>query len=267
MTPISGSIEEVGSLAKMMYEYGPVVVIISVFLMLFIVILFYMMRQQQQSQESIMDQHKQLIQTLLENQAKHMEMTNICQRKNDIVKEHLRISNIIRIHTSTYIVLLKASRIALYALHNGNSSVSGLPFLKFSCVSEYVMNAIDSRIRQQTNFPINFMSDLLEDLCEKVEVHYYDEKDLARSANKTLVDMILSRSENKYIFRGIFDSSSNLIAFIVCEFDLENINPDNYKEKSIFIDELIARIAPILEYSNFNDIYTKKVQINETKGV
>ena len=252
MTPISGSIEEVGSLAKMMYEYGPVVVIISVFLMLFIVILFYMMRQQQQSH--FLSREK-------------FPFTPPIPPVWLIVKEHLRISNIIRIHTSTYIVLLKASRIALYALHNGNSSVSGLPFLKFSCVSEYVMNAIDSRIRQQTNFPINFMSDLLEDLCEKVEVHYYDEKDLARSANKTLVDMILSRSENKYIFRGIFDSSSNLIAFIVCEFDLENINPDNYKEKSIFIDELIARIAPILEYSNFNDIYTKKVQINETKGV
>lgn len=267
MTPINGSIEEVGSLAKMIYEYGPVVVIISVFLMLFIVILFYLIRQQQASQESIMTEHKALIQTLLENQVKQQQQSfknsneeDKSSESNDIVRQHLKISNAIRVETSTYVALLKSSRIAVYALHNGTSSLSGLPFLKFSCVSEYVLKPTDSRIRQHTNFPINFMCDLIEDLCEKRDIIYYDEKNLARPSNKILVDMILSKSENKYIFRGIFDSSLNLIAFVVCEFELENLNPDNYKEKSELIDKLISKLAPILEYSNFSDIYAKKVQ-------
>ena len=267
MTPISGTIDEVGSLAKMMNEYGPVIVIISVFLMLFIVILFYLMRQQQQSQDSIMSQHQELIQRLLENQNKHNETHHTVSEPKDVVREHLRISNAMRIETSTYVALLKASRIAVYALHNGTESITGLPFLKFSCVSEYVVHAIDSRIRQHMNFPINFMSTLLEDFCNRVEVMYCDEKDLTRPANKKLVDLILSKSENKYIFRGIFDTCSNLIAFVVCEFEEKDIYPDNYKEKSILLDQLIAKLTPILEYSNFSDTYAKKVHNNETKGV
>lgn len=269
MNPVTG-VEQVGSLAHMMYEYGPVIVIISVFLMLFIVIMFFMIRQQQVTQEKIMREHQTLIEKLLESQFKN-EVRNASKDEykssKDIVKEHLRISNAIRVETSAYIALLKASRIAIYSLHNGTNSISGLPFLKFSCISEYVTKSIDSCIKLHTNFPINYMSDLLEDLCEHKDVSFYDEQKLDIPANKVLVDMLLANRSHKYVFRGIFDSSSTLIAFVVCEFDLEQINPSNYKEKSNLIDQLITKLSPILEYSDFNNTYTRAVHINETKDI
>ena len=216
-----------------------------------------------------MKENQLLIQNLLESQLKHNMEASHQENMHDpkaVIQEHIRISGAMRVETSKYISLLKASRIAIYALHNGVTSISGLPFLKFSCISEYVTNPIDSHIKQHTNFPVNFMCDLLEDLIDHKEVAFYDENNLAVSPNKILVDMLLANRSNKYIFRGIFDTTSTLIAFVICEFDNNGIDSSNYKEKSALIDELISRISPILEYSNFSDIYSKVVHKNETQG-
>ena len=270
MTPVNGSIQEVESIASMMNSYGPVIVVLSVFLMLFIVIMLFMLKQHQGSQDRLMKENQMLIQNLLENQLRKeldkSQQGNTHDPKT-IIQEHIRISNAIRVATSTYVSLLKSSRIAIYELHNGVTSLTGLSFLKFSCISEYVTNPLDSRIKQHINFPVNFMCDLLENLVEHKEVAFYDEKNLVASPNKILVDMLLSNTSNKYVFRGIFDSSSTLIAFMVCEFDSHNIDSSTYKEKSSLIDELISRISPILEYSNFSDTYSKVVQKNEAQGV
>lgn len=270
MTPISGTTQEVESIASMMNSYGPVIVVLSVFLMLFIVIMLFMLKQHQGSQDRLMKENQMLIQNLLENQLRKELDKSQQESAHDpksIIQEHLRISNAMRVTTSTYISLLKSSRVAIYALHNGVTSLTGLSFLKFSCISEYVSNPMNAHIKHHTNFPVNFMCDLLEDLVEHREVAFYDETNLAISPNKILVDMLLANTSNKYVFRGIFDTSSTLIAFIVCEFDSQDIDSSNYKEKSSLIDELISRISPILEYSNFSDTYSKVVQKNETQGV
>ena len=70
-----------------------------------------------------------------------------------------------------------------------------------------------------------------------------------------MINKILADDDNKYIIRGIIDSSSCLIGFILIEFHTEELDKDNYPDKSKIIDEFVQELTPILEYSNFSKIY------------
>lgn len=266
MDSVTTTITGTETIAELIYQFGPAVIIVSVFLVLFITILFYIMRQQQKSNENIMKEHQLLIQNLVEYNMKEPPLPYVSDSKKDhdtkeIMNIYLKIKSTIKIQISQYMVDLQADRIAIYLFHNGMKAINGFPFLKFSCIGEQSNSITNSRIKQHHDFPVNLMTDFLKDLFDHKPICYYDDNDINSSMEEDpMFEKLISSSSNKYIVKGIFDSEINLIGFIIVEFDAEQLKPYNYINKNTEVDNLIEHISPVLEFSDFNNLYQGGVE-------
>ena len=257
MDSVTTTITGTETIAELIYQFGPAVIIVSVFLVLFITILFYIMRQQQKSNENIMKEHQILIQNLIEYNMK--DPTPLPCPPSESKKEHdtkeimniyLKIKSTIKIQISQYMVDLQADRIAIYLFHNGTKAINGFPFL-----------IANSRIKQHHDFPVNLMTDFLKNLFDHKPICYYDDNDINSNMEEDpMFEKLISSSSNKYIVKGIFDSEINLIGFIIVEFTSEQLNPYNYVVKNTEVDNLIKHISPVLEFSDFNNLYQGGVE-------
>lgn len=249
------AVQGVSTFAELIYNYGPVVVILSVFLLLFISIIFYILRTQQKANENIMNEHRLLIETLLSQKVLVTNTTSTATQRShkELMDIYLKVNQEIKTHVAVNIVMLKACRLAIYLFHNGTKGINRFPFFKFSCISEQVTVPKYTRLNTQVDYPVNLMSDFILVLNNNGEIVFYDEEHHDNS--DTMINKILADDENKYIIRGIIDSSTCLIGFVLIEFHTEELDKDNYKEKSKIIDEFVQELTPILEYSNFSKIY------------
>lgn len=243
-------VTEIESISNLLYDFGPAVVILSIFLMLFIIVLFVLIKQQSVSNNQMIKEHQVLIERLLnQNDSKENKLDK------DVVNLYVKINNAIKLEVTTFVNLLEANRLAIYLFHNGTTALSGLPFLKFSCISEYTKYTERSRIKSHYGFPVNLMSDFVKDLVNHTEIIYVDDTQPNTYSDDALVSKLISAPADKYIIKGIFDSNFNLIAFAVVEFDSTVLTNENCSYKKERINELIKIISPILEYSDFNSIY------------
>ena len=257
------AINSVSSLSKVIYEYGPAVTLMAVILILFVVILFYFLRSQQKANENIMNEHKMLIETMI-NQQKEREQQFLAlqARQNkpevsnkELMDTYIKINNDIKSHVAVNIVMLSACRLSIFLFHNGTKSLSKFPFFKFSCICEQTTNVRYVRINRQHDYPVNLMSDFVSNLYENREISYYNTDSRDAIDNDPMLKKILSNHQDKFIIRGIFDSASSLVGFVLVEFPNDSINDENYPEKSKIMDELVDELTPIFEYSNLNQVY------------
>lgn len=255
------AINGVASISKLIYEYGPAVTMMSVILILFIVILFYFLRSQQKANENIMNEHKLLIENMIAQQ-KERERLMMEYRKEkegpsnkELMDTYIKINNDIRSHVAVNILSLEACRLCIFLFHNGTKSLSKFPFFKFSCICEQTTNVKYVKINKQHDYPVNLMSDFVANLYDHKEISYYNQENHKVVEDDPMLEKILSNHHDKFIIRGIFDSSITLLGFVLVEFKDENINNENYPEKSKIIDELVNELLPIFEYSNLNQVY------------
>lgn len=259
MNPVTMATGGSKSIVELVANFGPAIVIISMFLILFIIVVFYIMRQQQKSNENIMREHQLLIQNLIKANTKTdiIIEEEIQDHKKHTIQEtmdiFLKVSSHLKVELTTYMTLLKADRLGIYLLHNGQKSASGFPFFKFSCISEQVKHLNMARIKSHHDFPINLMSDMIQTLFNHNTISFYDEDSQVQT--DPFIYKLLANSSNKYIIKGIFDTNVNLIGFVLIEFDFVELNKNCYFEMNKQIDDLIKVISPILEFSNFNNIY------------
>ena len=256
------AINSVGSLSKVIYEYGPAVTLMSVILILFIVILFFFLRSQQKANENIMNEHKMLIETMIAQQKEREQQFLAMQtnKKNEptnkeLMETYIKINNDIKSHVAVNIVMLSACRLSIFLFHNGTKSLSKFPFFKFSCICEQTTNVRYVRINRQHDYPVNLMSEFVTNLYEHKEISYYNPESRTVIEEDPMLEKILSNHNDKFIIRGIFDSASSLVGFVLVEFSEDSITDENYPEKSKIMDELVDELTPIFEYSNLNQVY------------
>ena len=228
--------------------------------MIFIVTLFFIMKSQQKANESFMHEHKLLLENLIKVSLDKPEPKKLEHNAKEIVAIHMKISASIKVHSTKYMSILEADRLAVYIFHNGQSGINGFPFLKFSCMSEQVTSVNKSCIKQHHDFPVNLMSDFINDLYTHKNISYYDDAIVEGEEDKymyndPLFDKLVSTRGNKYICKAIFDSNSTLIGFVLVEFTNELLKPYNFVNKSAKLDEFITAVSPILEFSDFNNVY------------
>lgn len=255
------AINSVGNLSKVIYEYGPAVTLMSVILILFIVILFFFLRSQQRANENIMNEHKMLIETMIAQQKEREQQFLAMQTKKneptnkELMDTYIKINNDIKSHVAVNIVMLNACRLSIFLFHNGTKSLSKFPFFKFSCICEQTTNVRYVRINRQHDYPVNLMSEFVTNLYEHKEISYYNPESHDVIEEDPMLEKILSNHNDKFIIRGIFDSASSLVGFVLVEFSEDAINDENYPEKSKIMDELVDELTPIFEYSNLNQVY------------
>lgn len=246
---------EVGKLSEVIYNYGPTVVIIAAFIILFILVILYILRIQQKSNEHMLEEHKLLIQSLIEMQ-KSTEEEPVKKEKpinKDLMNSFMKISNVLKSHIAANVVMLDARRIGVYLFHNGTHATSGFPFFKFSCICEKMTNPHDARIRYHKDFPVNLIGDFVNDIYNKTTDKYYDPNH-TEPLDPVFIKL-LCNEEDKCLIRGIFDTDSNLLGFILAEFRVDHFDSSSYSTKSDIMDQLAANITPILEFSDINNTY------------
>ena len=171
----------------------------------------------------------------------------------DLMSSFMKISNVLKSHIAANVVMLDARRIGVYLFHNGTHATSGFPFFKFSCICEKMTNPHDAKIRYHKDFPVNLIGDFVNDIYNKTTDKYYDGT-RAEALDPVFVKL-LCNEEDKCLIRGIFDTDSNLLGFILAEFRVGHFDSSSYESKSKIMDQLVANITPILEFSDINNTY------------
>ena len=152
-----------------------------------------------------------------------------------------------------------ACRTALYLFHNGTRSTEGISFLKISCIGERTLigSGVKEQILNHSNMPVNIFDNMDDKLIENGRyVVMNDTKTMQTSRAQ-----FISASKIRYSQAvGIYDSSNNILGFVLAEFDHAYNKTTSDTEYGI-IKEFTKKISPILSFSEYADL-TLKTTIN-----
>ncbi len=176
-------------------------------------------------------------------------MLNAKKKDRDLFNTFVKLRNSIKENCMIAMRDTKACRLAVYLLHNGNSSTHGVKFFKMSCICEKV--AIGSGIREQSiehsNIPINLFDDMIDKLIDNGRYIIMNEEEI----NNTNHRIFISASKIKYAQAvAIFDLNNNILGFVLAEMDHMYDRDLALKEKEK-IDILVNQLVPILSYSEY----------------
>lgn len=174
----------------------------------------------------------------------HTELLNTFSRLRTIIKDDLYNTM-----NST-----NSCRTALYLLHNGQKSTTGISFIKVSCVGERTLvgSGIKEQIINHSNMPINIFDNMLVKLMENGRYVVMNDDETMQSARSQFI------SAPKIMYSqavSIFDSNNNILGFILSEYDHSYNKPtadDEYKA----IRKLSNKISPILAFSDYVNLNT-----------
>jgi hypothetical protein len=174
----------------------------------------------------------------------HTELLNTFSRLRTIIKDDLynTMNN------------TDSCRTALYLLHNGQRSTTGISFIKVSCVGERTLvgSGIKEQIINHSNMPINIFDNMLVKLMENGRYVIMNDEETMQSARSQFI------SSPKVMYSqavSIFDSNNNILGFILSEYDHSYNKPtadDEYKA----IRKLTVKISPILAFSDYINLNT-----------
>lgn len=142
-----------------------------------------------------------------------------------------------------------ASRIGIYVFHNGNSSICGLPFFKFSCVHEWTSTGSATiRGKYHTDIPLNYFNDFIEDIWKN---GYYKTTDIEKSVrdDPSLGEFVAYSKINALYIIGVYDINDKLAGFIIAEFDKpEDFDVNEVRDHEIYdsLKQMAGKISPII---------------------
>ena len=145
-----------------------------------------------------------------------------------------------------------ACRTALYLLHNGQKSASGVSFIKVSCVGERALvgSGIKEQIVNHSNMPINIFDNMFEKLIENGKYIIMNDAETANSSRS----QFLSSPKVHYSYAvSIYDNSNNILGFVLAEFD-RAYNKHESDEEYAILKEFADKIGPILSFTEYTDL-------------
>ena len=172
----------------------------------------------------------------------HAELLNTFSRLRLIIKDDLYSTM-----NST-----GSCRTALYLLHNGQKSASGISFIKVSCVGERTLvgSGIKEQIINHSNMPINIFDNMLVKLMDNGRYVIMNDEETMQSARSQFI------SASKILYSqavSIFDSNNNILGFVLAEFD-HSYNKLTADDEYKALKKLSIKIAPILAFSDYVNI-------------
>ena len=293
---LSQATTAVDSMSNIIDKYGPAIVILAVFLILFLAIIISMMKYMSnmfnQMSNRINDADKdrsELLAKLIdgkitENETKTVNdvanrftselvdslkpiTDHVNERNNEKTKENEEHRHLVNMYidvnvafkdASNHIILntTNCSRIAIYLFHNGNRSISGLPFFKMSCVYEWsVTGAYTVRGKTHNDLPLHIYYGLIEELHKDGVFKCGDIDQEVKQGHNFIKDFIEYSENTKSLYAVAINSitDNSFIGFLVAEFS----NPKDFETDSEELDrvshalnEAVSVVKPILSYQN-----------------
>lgn len=148
---------------------------------------------------------------------------------------------------------IEACRIGIYLYHNGTKSVSGVSFLKVSCIGERVLvgSGIQEQIYNHASMPINLFDEMTQLLVS--EGQYIIMNDQA-SISSQPTKQFCSSSKVRYSQAvTIYDNNNYPLGFLLAEF-LHPYSRDTSQMEYENLKHLVDKITPILSFSEYAEL-------------
>lgn len=258
--------EQVSEMANLINKAGPVAVILSVFLILFLIIVMALLKGFMSSQKQLQEQNESLTNTMimqLEELKKSQAEIKADTRKNydekSMVSIFVKLNKTFKMDCKHYAETVQCDRIGIYVFHNGAHSSHGIPFIKTSCISEWIKrgSGISTHLTDSNSVPLTVFDDVIERLYSYgfVIVRNDVEDSKENEINEFSISsssFYLDRDKAKVaIFVGIYDSVENIMAFIMTEY-IDRIDNEEIEHCMEQLREFSSKIKPTLEFSDYN---------------
>lgn len=258
--PVDHAVKTVGSMAKVIDEYGGYIAILSLFIIILVITVITiiwintkLMKQELEEKLALLssqkDQNEKLVDHLLkDNSSKDTEdeeeTEDDIRRKNrkDFVSTYIDINLILKDAVRSASGELNAERVGIYVFHNGNQSIHGLPFFKVSCMHEWnkagslAMKTRAYRSVTHQSIPLYLLSDIVESIYSKKYYFVTNIQDKIDSVQSLQTFVDHSDIQTMYML-AISDDDDNIAGFVIAEF----------KEIINFEDEAMNKIKHTLE--------------------
>ncbi len=239
--PVDHAVKTVGSMAKVIDEYGGYIAILSLFIIILVITVITiiwintkLMKQELEEKLALLssqkDQNEKLVDHLLkDNSSKDIEdeeeTEDDIRRKNrkDFVSTYIDINLILKDAVRSASGELNAERVAIYVFHNGNQSIHGLPFFKVSCMHEWnkagslAMKTRAYRSVTHQSIPLYLLSDIVESIYSKKYYFVTNIQDKIDSVQSLQTFVDHSDIQTMYML-AISDDDDNIAGFVIAEF-------------------------------------------------
>lgn len=223
--------------AQMIADYGPTVVILAVFLSLFVFIVLALLKKslktnEEEKEQSYRDDMAKVVDEIVSHilpviQSMPAKTDNTNNGTNQLpapkstkslVEETIKTAIIFKNVSKTALTSLDCQRIAIYVFHNGNKSISGYPFIKFTCIYEYTNHNVEATIRGKNHKDIIIYeySDMVNPLITDNEYVCSNIDNL--DSQDQIVKFIAGSDVNSIYMRAIKSEDDDIIGFTVAEF-------------------------------------------------
>ena len=239
--PVDHAVKTVGSMAKVIDEYGGYIAILSLFIIILVITVITiiwintkLMKQELEEKLALLssqkDQNEKLVDHLLkDNSSKDTEdeeeTEDDIRRKNrkDFVSTYIDINLILKDAVRSASGELNAERVGIYVFHNGNQSIHGLPFFKVSCMHEWnkagslAMKTRAYRSVTHQSIPLYLLSDIVESIYSKKYYFVTNIQDKIDSVQSLQTFVDHSDIQTMYML-AISDDDDNIAGFVIAEF-------------------------------------------------
>lgn len=208
------------------------------------------------------DATKQLADDIHGINEKHNKNNNEDDYHKDIVGAYIDVNIAFKDASRNCLNAINASRIGIYVFHNGNSSICGLPFFKFSCIHEWTSTGSATiRGKYHNDIPLQYFNDFIEDLWKD---GYYKTANIeeAVKADPSLGEFVAYSNIKALYIVGVYDSNDKLAGFIIAEFDKdEDFDTNSSRDHAIYdaLKKMAGKISPIIGHTYiYKEKHSKK---------
>lgn len=191
------------------------------------------------------------------------------QDKHETIKGHqeellntfTKLKHIIKDDLYSTMHATGACRTALYLFHNGTKSTEGISFVKISCIGERTLigSGVKEQILNHTNMPVNMFDNMYEKLIENGKYIIMNNTETMQTSRQQFISAAKIRYSQAI---AIYDSSNNILGFVLAEFD-HAYNKTISDTETTILKEFSKKISPILSFSEYADL-TLKARINNS---
>lgn len=263
MQNLLASAEDIKTISDAIQKYGIITVIAAVLIILALITLGIILKialsntsslnKQLEAQQNTVDS---LIKALKSSES---ERAHQCTPEDhasiEFMNSYSKVMEGLKTSCNEVYDNIKADRVLIDVFHNGSKAFNGLPFLKATCISQWMRSSmIGKRHNPEKDIPLNFFS---RELSEYNEKGYSCEKniDLLRETDPYVHRWFTTDRVMSYVSVPLYNNG-NLVGLVRAEFFTiieSDSKVEEYRKELDLLSERASSLLSIIGYKNLID--------------
>lgn len=254
----------VEQMAEIMNHYGIFTVILAGFLLIVLVLISYLVFNDRRRSKAMMDMLNHQTAELEKRDMRDQEfIERLAFDQTEKEKEEQTEKNLVPIFIRLNLVLkeecrilqeqLNCNRVGIYVYHNGSKSLSGVPFFKTTCISEWLTKKllVRTKLHEHTDVPLGMFYNLVTGLFVD-EYFVIKNRDDIKETEPVSYDRLCQLGSRASVLISIKSKDDVVIGGIAIEFN-DNLDEENRINEIIKAGKnLASKISLLLDYSLYS---------------